>query len=96
MAMTQIGEEFWTRRPYRMEPEDEPDPKPPGYVVADTHHPGREPCPVKTGSDASVHLAEECAAAAWIIPTTDEEFVKACFLMTNMRSVNSYRAELEG
>ena len=50
----------------------------------------------KTCSDGSVHRAEQVAAAAWIIATKDEEYIKACFLMTNMGSINSYRAELEG
>jgi hypothetical protein len=52
--------------------------------------------PSKTGSDGSVHKNENVAAAAWIIPTNEQEFVKACYLMTNVSSVNSYRAELEG
>lgn len=41
-------------------------------------------------------MSREAAGAAWIIPTNEQEFVKACYLMTNVSSVNSYRAELEG
>ena len=70
--------------------------KPPGYVTENTHLPGSEMKPRKTGSDGSVHREHNVAAAAWIIPTNENEYVKACFLMTNISSVNSYRVELEG
>jgi len=52
--------------------------------------------PTKTGSDGSVHQAAKVAAVAWIISTREHEYVKACFLMTENDSMNSYRAELEG
>ena len=52
--------------------------------------------PTKTGSDGSVHREHNVAAVAWIIPTNENEYLKAFFLMTYISSVNSYRVELEG
>ena len=92
----EIGEGVWTRRPHIMNPAPANDPKPPGYIVENTHLPTTVMRPSKTGSDGSVHKNENVAAAAWIIPTNEQEFVKACYLMTNVSSVNSYRSELEG
>ena len=94
----EIGSAVWTRLSYAYNglPEREPTPKPPGYIVEDTRQPNKAMEVSKTGSDGSVHRAEKTAAAAWIIASKDHEYVKACFLMTKMGSINSYRAELEG
>ena len=96
MKMTEVEEGMWTRRPHQMGQQQKQDAKPPGYVIEDTHLPGSKINPKKTGSDGSVYRVKDVAAAAWIIPTNENEYVKACFLMTNISSVNSYRAELEG
>jgi len=96
MKMTEVDEGVWTRRPYQMAQQQQQEAKPPGYVTENTHLPGTEMKPKKTGSDGSVLRVHNVAAAAWIIPTNQNEYVKACFLMTNVSSVNSYRAELEG
>ncbi len=96
MKMTEVDEGVWTRRPYQMATQQQQEAKPPGYITENTHLPGTAMKPRKTGSDGSVHREKNVAAAAWIIPTSQQEYVKACFLMSNISSVNSYRAELEG
>jgi len=93
-TLAEIGEGVWSRRPYLMHPKQETTRKPPGYIEEDTRKPGWRP--EKTCSDGSVHQSEGVAAAAYIISDNDEQYVKACYLMTNISSVNSYRAELEG
>ena len=96
IPMKEVGEDVWTHRMFDMVPLEEPTGKPPGLISEDTHLPGTTRRPGKTVSDSSVHLADKVASAAWIIPTNKEEYLKACFLMTNMESMNSYRGELEG
>ena len=96
ILMREVGEEVWTQRIFDMVPKEETIRKPPGLISEDTHQQGSTREPSKTVSDASVLLADQIAGAAWIIPTNTEEYVKACFLMTNMGSMNSYRGELEG
>ena len=48
------------------------------------------------GSDGSLHIHEQVAAAAWIISTGDTKHLSATFLMTNISSYTSHRIELEG
>ena len=67
---------------------------PAGHTTEDTHR--GKPAPHMLCSDGSVFQYEGVAAAAWLVATSNEEFTKACFLMTDVSSVNSYRAELEG
>ena len=79
MKMTEVEEGMWTRRPHQMGQQQKQDAKPPGYVIEDTHLPGSKINPKKTGSDGSVYRVKDVAAAAWIIPTNENEYVKACF-----------------
>ena len=50
------------------------------------------------GSDGSVHLHEQEAAAAWVITHSESEFATATFLLSeaSITSLSSYRSELEG
>ena len=47
-------------------------------------------------SDGSVHLADETAAAAWLVSEDDDHEQSALVLMAGMTSFSSYRTELEG
>ena len=51
---------------------------------------------VTLGSDGSVHLFEGLAACAWVIHQTEEQQLKACYVLENMASISSYRSKLEG
>ena len=51
---------------------------------------------ITMGSNGSVHLVEEIAAAAWLVTHDEESKVSAVFLLENISSNTSYRAELEG
>ena len=50
----------------------------------------------KAASDGSVHIRQQAAAAVWVIAKDETSFVMACFLMTGINAVSSYRLELEG
>ena len=68
---------------------------PPGLLIANTlTDPTTETLII--GSDGSLHLHEQVAAAAWIISTGDTKHLAATFLMTNISSYTSHRIELEG
>jgi len=76
--------------------QEEASPIPPGHVVNDTL-PRYNRKEYIVGSDGSVHLRDKVAAAAWLITTReDTDHISACFLMSDISSVSSYRAELEG
>lgn len=51
---------------------------------------------ITLGSDGSIHLSHQVAACTWMIHDSDEHFVKACFLLSDISSASSYRSELEG
>jgi hypothetical protein len=56
-----------------------------------------EPVEIITlGSDGSVNLREERAACAWMVQQTENNCLKACYILENTTSLTSYRSELEG
>lgn len=91
----QIGETIWTQRPYRIQQTGEGELLPPGHTVENTiSDPASETLTI--GSDGSVYLKDEVATCAWMIADSEESRVTACFLLTNISSLSSYRSELEG
>ena len=68
---------------------------PPGHSVENTlSTPAIDTLTI--GSDGSVYLKDGVAACAWMIADAEESRITACFLLTNISSVSSYRSELEG
>lgn len=68
---------------------------PPGHLVVNTlSNPSTETLTI--GCDGSVYLANEVAACAWMVAENSEQAATACFLLTNISSISSYRSELEG
>ncbi len=68
---------------------------PPGLLINNTlSDPTMEKLII--GSDGSLHLHEQVAAAAWIISTGDTKHLSATFLMANISSYTSHHIELEG
>ena len=49
---------------------------------------------VKVASNGLVHLAQQKAAAAWIVASSTEYCMSACYLVANVNIVSSYRFEL--
>lgn len=91
----QIGESIWTQRPYRIHQAQDGEVLPPGHIIDNTLSDPKSDI-LTIGSDGSVYLKDEVAACAWMIADTDESRVTACFLLTNISSLSSYRSELEG
>ena len=95
IVFQQVGESIWTRSPFRPGSTPTDGIHPPGHMVENTLcHPTRDV--ITLGSDGSVHLAQQVAACAWMIHDTDLNFAKACFLLSDISSMSSYRSELEG
>ena len=91
----QIGEKIWTRRPLNLRAERSPLDKPPGHTIENTIC---DPTCEKatTGSNGSVKLVDQIAAAAWLITHDEEAYISAVFLPSDISSCLSYRTELEG
>lgn len=88
--------ELWTHRRFRPKPTDTTQqPPPPGKTVNSTLDPSWQ-ARLIGGSDGSVHLRERVAAAAWLISSDKNHFKSACYLMCDINSCSSYRAELKG
>ena len=68
---------------------------PPGHLVNNTL---TDPLTERLilGSDGSLHLHEQVAAAVWIVSTGPHSFLSATFIMENINSLTSHRIELEG
>jgi hypothetical protein len=68
---------------------------PPGHLI---HNTLTDPLTERLilGSDGSLHLHEQVAAAAWIISSGPQSFLSATFIMENINSFTSHRTELEG
>ncbi len=91
----QIGNDLWTQKPYRIAPLNEVRDLPARHLVSNTlSSPDTEILTI--GSDGSVYIDQEVAACAWVIATDESSAISACFLLTNISSVSSYRSELEG
>jgi hypothetical protein len=68
---------------------------PPGHLIHNTltdPHTER----LILGSDRSLHLHQQVAAAAWIISSGPEAFMSATFIIENINSHTSHWIELEG
>ena len=90
----QVGESIWTQRPY-LAPLATHTPIPPGHVVANMLcHPRNEV--ITVGSDGSVYLNQQIATCAWMICDDVGNSLSACFLLSGISSLSSYRSELEG
>lgn len=90
----QVGESIWTQRPYFPSQDSYPILQP-GHIVENTLcHPTGEV--ITIGCDGSVYLDKQTATCAWIIHDADGSFASACFLLSGISSLSSYRSELEG
>lgn len=90
----QVGDTLWTQKPYQMHKSMDVI-RPPGHVMENTlSDPTRDTLTI--GSDGSVYLKDKVAACAWVITDSEDTRTTACFLMTDISSVSSYRSELEG
>ena len=91
----QIGHDVWTHRPTNLALDIEQTSPPPGLLIANTPtEPTTEHLII--GSDGSLHIHEQVAAAAWIISMEETKHLSATFLMTNISSYTSHRIKLEG
>ncbi len=88
IVFQQVGEALWTHRPFL------PGPTSQSHLMPPLCHPTRET--ITLGSDGSVHLAQQVAACAWMIYDDADHFAMACFLLSKISSLSSYRSELEG
>ncbi|KAL7505232.1 hypothetical protein ACHAXN_004474 [Cyclotella atomus] len=84
---------LWTHRPYRIV-NLKSQTLPPGRELMNTINRNARKFPV--GSDGSVFHKKQVAAAAWIIASDHDSMTSACFVLCNVSSVSSTRAELEG
>ena len=91
----QIGNNVWTQRPMNLSLDISTDPPPPGHLVNNTLTDPRTERLI-LGSDGSLHLHEQVAAAAWIVSSGPQSFLSATFIMENINSLTSHRIELEG
>ena len=91
----QIGQDVWTYRPTNLALDVEKTRPPPGILINNTlSDPTTEKLII--GSDGSLHLHEQVAAAAWIISMGDTKHLSATFLMANISSYTSHHIKLEG
>jgi hypothetical protein len=91
-----VDDSAWTTKPCRIEPTPRPEARPPGYITHCTHSSAPTLNPKETCSDGSINYIHQTAAAAWIIAEDKDKWIQAAFLMTDVSSLTSYRAELEG
>jgi hypothetical protein len=91
----QIGNNVWTQCPLNLSLNTSHETPPPGHLIHNTltdPHTER----LILGSNGSLHLHEQVAAAAWIISTGPQTFLSATFIMESINSYTSHRIELEG
>jgi hypothetical protein len=91
----QIGNDLWTQRPYRMTSLAHEESPPAGHLVSNTLTNASTEI-LTIGCDGSVYLDQQVAACAWVIAEDEKHTVSACFLLTTISSISSYRSELEG
>ena len=78
IVFQQVGEAFWTHRPFLPGPTSPSHALPPGHMVENTLcHPTRET--ITLGSDGSVHLAQQVAACTWMIYDDAAHFARHVF-----------------
>ena len=95
ITVQRVDERFWTHRSVSLATQEVAPPLPPGHIINDTIDRYNQST-IKGGSDGSLHLRQQVAAAAWLLSHGGTEHVSACFLLTDIASVSIYRAELEG
>ena len=95
IAFTQVGEKIWTHKPHNLSIERPTNAPPPGHIISNTICDPTSDT-IITGSDGSVRLVDQAAAAAWIITDGADGYVLAVCLLANISSQSSYRTELEG
>ena len=87
-------QDVWTHRPTNLALDVKNTHTPPGLLINNTpSDPTMEKLII--GSDGSLHLHKQVAAAAWIISTGDTKHLSATFLMTIISLYTSHRIELE-
>ena len=94
IKVQQLNDEVWTHRPFIMD-----SPKVERRATGiELEHTIRDPRTesISLASDGSVHLQEGLAACAWVIHSSDDQQIKARYLLERMASMTSYRSELEG
>ena len=93
----QVREDVWTQHPMNINRPVDKTEHPPGYIVCNNLKKGaRTMKKGKAASDGSVHIRQHAGATARLIAKDETSFVTACFLMTGINIVSSYRLELEG
>lgn len=90
-----IGEKVWTQKPHTIIRQRKRKDLEPGHQMTNTIH-NLHTENIVLGSDGSVHIANEAAAAAWIIHAGPDEEMQAVVLTAGMTSLSAYRTELEG
>jgi hypothetical protein len=89
-----IGDTVWTQGRHIIRKQPKPECKA-GRVIEDTLL-AEDMELVTLGSDGSVYLYEGLAACAWVIYQSEQQLLKACYVLENTASMSSYRSELEG
>lgn len=89
-----MGDQVWTHKTLQLEYRGEKRTQA-GTILQDTLA-EKTPEVLTVGSDGSVRLQDGLAACAWILHNSDDEQIKACYLLEKMTSLSSYRSELEG
>jgi hypothetical protein len=95
ISVKKVGDRLWSHKPMELTSPPVVASPPAGHTVTDTFDRFNRSS-IQGGSDGSLHLRQQVAAAAWLITHGGTEHVSACFLLTDIASVSIYRAELEG
>ena len=81
-----IGDKYWTRKQFRGADVEPAEVVPPGHVTHDTL--GQvDGSKLVVGSDGSVHLVQQTAAAAWLIAKGPDQHLQACPLRRELGDV---------
>jgi hypothetical protein len=95
IAYQQVGKNVWMQCPINLSLLTSSKNPPPGHLISNTlTNPTTEQ--LILGSNGSLHLQDQVAAAAWIISAGPESFMSATFIMENISSYTSHRIKLEG
>eukprot|EP00956_Cyclotella_meneghiniana_P045230 scaffold360113_cov96-Cyclotella_meneghiniana.AAC.2 len=85
--------QVWTMKRFRRQTQPEPGKPAPGRVLFDNlNRQGH----IKGASDGSLLRDDGIMTAGWLIANNEDEKTAAIFAVTNISSLSSYRAELEG
>jgi hypothetical protein len=95
IAYQQVGKNVWMQCPTNLSLLTSSKNPPPGHLISNTLiNPTTERLII--GSNGSLHLQDQVAAAAWIISAGPELFMSATFIVENVSSYTSHPIELEG